>query len=44
MFFDYVAIIIVGAIKKDCSAIETTAVIRLHAGDLEHSIMKERKK
>ena len=38
----YVAIIIAAAIKKDCSY-RNNCGIRLHAGDLEHSLMKEKK-
>ena len=38
----YVAIIITAAIKKDCSY-RNNCGIRLLAGDLEHSLMKEKK-
>ena len=41
-FWPYVAIIIAGAIKKDCSY-RSNCGIRLYAGDLEHSLMKEKK-
>ena len=42
MFFSpCIAIIVVAAIKKDCSYISNCG-IRLHAGDLEHSLMKEK--
>ena len=42
VFWPYVAIIIAAAIKKDCSY-KNICSIRSHAGDLEHSLMKERK-
>ena len=42
IFWPYVAIIIVAAIKKDCSY-RNNCGIRWHAGDLEHSLMKEKK-
>ena len=42
VFRPYVAIIIAAAIKKDCSY-RNNCGIRLHAGDLEHSLMKEKK-
>ena len=42
MFFDCVAIIIAAAIKKDCSY-RNNCGIRLHDGDLEHDLMKEKK-
>ena len=41
-FWPYVAIIIDAAIKKDCSY-RNNCGIRLHAGDLGHSLMKEKK-
>ena len=41
-FRPYVAIIIAAAIKKDCSY-RNNCVIRLHDGDLEHSLIKEKK-
>ena len=42
-FFDHVlAIIVPAAIKKDCSY-RNNCGIQLHAGDLEHSLMKEKK-
>ena len=37
------AIIIATAIKEDCSY-RNNCGIQLHAGDLEHSLMKEKKK
>ena len=37
-----VAIILAAAVKKDCSYRDNYG-IRLHAGDLEHSLMKEKK-
>ena len=42
VFRPYVAIIIAAAIKKDCNY-RNNCGIRLHAGDLEHSLMKEKK-
>ena len=41
VFWPCVAIIIAAAIKKDCSY-RNNCGIRLHAGDLEHSLMKEK--
>ena len=41
-FWSYVAIIIAGAIKKD-SSYRNNCGIRLHVGDLELSLMKEKK-
>ena len=41
-FWPYVAIITAAAIKKDCSYRKNCG-IRLHAGDLEHSLMKGKK-
>ena len=42
VFWPYVAIIIAPDIKKECSY-RNHCDIRLHAGGLEHSLMKERK-
>ena len=42
VFRPYVAIIIAAAIKKGCSY-RSNCGIQLHAGDLEHSLMKEKK-
>ena len=42
VFWPYVAIIIAAAVKKDCSY-RNNCGIQLHAGDLEHSLMKEKK-
>ena len=42
VFLPYVAIIIAAAIKKDCSY-RNNCGIRLHAGGLENSLMKEKK-
>ena len=42
VFGPYLAIIIAAAIKKDCSY-RNNGDIWLHAGDLEHSLMKEKK-
>ena len=42
VFWPYVAIIIAATIKKDCSY-RNSCGIRLHAGDLEHSLMREKK-
>ena len=41
-FWPCVAIIIAAAIKKDCSY-RNNCGIQLHDGDLEHSLMKEKK-
>ena len=41
-FWPYVAIIIAATIKKDCSY-RNNCGIRLYAGDLGHSLMKENK-
>ena len=41
VFRPYVAIIVAAAIKKDCSY-RNNCSIRLHAGDLEHSLVKEK--
>ena len=41
VFWPCVAIIIAAAIKKDCSY-RNNCGIRLHDGDLEHSLMKEK--
>ena len=41
-FLQYVAIIITATIKRDCSY-RNNCGIRLHAGDLEHSLMKDKK-
>ena len=43
VFWLRVAIIIAAAIKKDCSY-RNNCCIRLHAGDLEYSLMKEKKR
>ena len=43
VFRPYVAIIIAAAIKKDCSY-RNNCDIRLHAGHLEHSLIKEKKR
>ena len=43
VFRPYVAIIVAAAIKKDCSY-RNNCSIRLHAGDLEHSLVKEKNK
>ena len=40
-FRPYVAIIIAAAIKKDCSY-RNNCVIRLHDGELDHNLMKEK--
>ena len=42
LFWTYVAIMIAAAIKKDCSY-RNNGGIWLHAGDLEHSLVKEKK-
>ena len=42
VFWPCVAIIIAAAIKKNCSY-RNNCGIRLHAGDLEHSLKKEKK-
>ena len=42
-FWSYIAIIIAAAIKKD-SSYRNDCGIRLHDGDLEHSLMKQKKK
>ena len=42
IFWPYVAIIIAAAIKKDYSY-RNNCGIRLHAGDIEHNLTKERK-
>ena len=43
VFWSCVAIIIAATIKKDCSYRKNCG-IPWHAGDLEHSLMKEKKK
>ena len=43
VFWSCVAIIIAAAIKKDCSC-RNNCGFRLHDGDLEHSLIKEKKK
>ena len=42
VFWPYVAIVLAATVKKDCSY-RNNCGIRLHAGDLEHSLMKEKK-